>query len=108
MTGCDSGMGECTAFHLAKTGYHVFAGCFLPDSKKKYDENPNITYVQIDVTNEESVDAAQKFVESEVRPGEFYGAFSCFLNFSILDQEPQAWRLVWRLAVCWSCLHGSF
>ena len=22
VTGCDSGMGETTAFHLAKTGYH--------------------------------------------------------------------------------------
>ncbi len=32
VTGCDSGMGETTAFHLAnKTGFHVFAACFTKD-----------------------------------------------------------------------------
>lgn len=29
VTGCDSGMGETTAFHLSKVGYHVYGACRL-------------------------------------------------------------------------------
>ena len=36
VTGCDSGMGETTAFHLAKVGYHVYAACYLAESFEKY------------------------------------------------------------------------
>ena len=80
VTGCDSGMGETTAFHLAKTGYHVFAACFLENSREKYAENPNVTFVQIDVSNEESVERAREFVTKEIKErnvGGLFGVLQC-------------------------------
>ena len=92
VTGCDSGMGKVSAERLAKIGYHVFMGCFLPasikeiaDSKDVYekvvsafgsvffllpgvlkcgrDAQSNKTAVQIDVTSDESVKNAVAQVE---------------------------------------------
>ena len=82
VTGCDSGMGETTAFHLAQTGYHVFAGCFSKDSFQKYEGNSNVTCVQIDVSDEDSVSAAAKEVKSEIDKSKgkikgLYGVLQC-------------------------------
>ena len=66
VTGCDSGMGETTAFHLAKTGYHVFACCYLKSSFEKYAHIPNVTPIEINVKDEKSVAAAAEFVTNEL------------------------------------------
>jgi NAD(P)-dependent dehydrogenase (short-subunit alcohol dehydrogenase family) len=62
VTGCDSGMGEETANHLARVGYHVFAGCYDKRSFSKYTQD-NVTPVEINVKDEGSVAKAQKFVQ---------------------------------------------
>ena len=82
MTGCDSGMGETTAFHLAKIGYHVYAGVFLEESFKKYESFKNITPIQIDVANEESVAKAATTIEEHIKKSKgaikgLYGVLQC-------------------------------
>ena len=82
VTGCDSGMGETTAFHLAKTGYHVFAGCYLKESFEKYSSFKNITPIQVDVADEESVEAAAKEVDAAIEGSGgaikgLYGVLQC-------------------------------
>lgn len=82
VTGCDSGMGETTAFHLAKLGYHIFAACYSKDSFKKYEDYKNITCIQVDVANEESVEASAKTVEECIKNSKgaisgLYGVIQC-------------------------------
>ena len=82
VTGCDSGMGECTAFHLAKVGYHVFAGVYMTESFKKYESFKNITPIQVDVASEESVANAAKEVTEKIENSKgaikgLYGVLQC-------------------------------
>ena len=53
ITGGASGMGRATALKLANEGYHVFS-CDI----KKAEESENITQLEVDVTNMESVQKA--------------------------------------------------
>jgi len=66
VTGCDSGMGKVSAERLAKLGYHVFMGCYLPTSVIEINatKDSNKTAVLIDVTNDESVKTAVTQVEN--------------------------------------------
>lgn len=82
VTGCDSGMGETTAFHLAKVGYHVFAGCYFTESFQKYAALKNVTPIQIDVASEESVASAAAAVEKTISESKgvikgLYGVLQC-------------------------------
>ena len=82
ITGCDSGMGEQTAFHLQKLGYHIFAGCYLTDSFAKFKDFANVTPIQLDVANEDSVKAAAEAVEKELQKAKgkisgLYGVLQC-------------------------------
>lgn len=75
-------MGEVTAFHLAKVGYHVYAGCYTTESYSKYSSHANITPLQIDVGNEESVAKAAKEVEAHITKSKgaikgLYGVLQC-------------------------------
>lgn len=70
VTGCDSGMGEVTALHLAKLGFHVFAGIYSEASVAKLQEQAkaagcpqNLTPVVCDVTKTDSIVNAAAFVE---------------------------------------------
>ena len=71
VTGCDSGMGYHTALRLASAGYTVVAGCYMreaSDAKLKdalaHDEEAQarLSTVALDVTKDESVDAARDAV----------------------------------------------
>jgi NAD(P)-dependent dehydrogenase (short-subunit alcohol dehydrogenase family) len=82
VTGCDSGMGENTAFHLAKVGYHVYAGCLFQESFKKYESISNITPLQIDVSNEEAVQQLALTIKSLIQESKgaikgLYGVIQC-------------------------------
>ena len=75
-------MGETTAFHLAKVGYHVYAGCYLKESYAKYESFKNITPVQVDVANEESVAAVAKTIDEHIEQSKgaikgLYGVLQC-------------------------------
>ena len=75
-------MGENTAFHLMRTGYHVFAGCYTKESFTKFAEFKNVTCIQIDVANEESVNSAAEEVKSTIEKSNgkikgLYGVLQC-------------------------------
>ena len=56
ITGASSGIGKTTAIKLAQNGFRVFAGVRKEEDKITVEnENPNITGVFIDVTNQESI-----------------------------------------------------
>ena len=61
ITGGASGMGRATALKLAKSGFHVFS-C---DVKTCTEEVDNITQLQVDVTNMDSINKAYEFVCSK-------------------------------------------
>lgn len=75
-------MGETTTFHLAKVGYHVFAGCYSEQSFKKYESFKNITPIQIDVANEESVEKSATDIKNHIEKSKgaikgLYGVLQC-------------------------------
>ncbi|MBQ8909318.1 MAG: SDR family NAD(P)-dependent oxidoreductase [Clostridia bacterium] len=61
ITGGASGMGRATAVKLAKNGYNVFS-C---DIKTNEEEIKNITQLQVDVTNMQSIQDAFDFVSKQ-------------------------------------------
>ena len=82
VTGCDSGMGETTAHHLAKVGYHVFAGCYFTESFQQYKGLKNVTPIQIDVADEASVEKAATQVTQEIQKSKgsisgLFGVLQC-------------------------------
>jgi len=64
VTGADSGMGETAAVHLAAKGYYVFAGIFLEKSEAIYSGMKNVSTLRLDVTKQESIDAAVKKIRA--------------------------------------------
>lgn len=90
VTGCDSGFGKGVATKLAsKFGFHVFACCYSTETKgyKELQElsktsKGKLDLLLLDVTSDESVQAAFEFVkqnlddnESKIA-GQFYGSIS--------------------------------
>lgn len=62
ITGCDSGFGNQAAITFGEKGWTVLAGCFteagikaFADNKDGCNKNKNVTGVQLDVTDDESV-----------------------------------------------------
>ena len=81
MTGCDSGLGYGTAIELHKRGYQVIAGCYTANGARKIQEEAdaitkargstessdlatNLHTVQLDVTSEESIQAAIRCINA--------------------------------------------
>ena len=55
ITGCDTGFGREIAFRAAHEGFVVFAACLQRKSLKKFDQEPSIHPLVMDVTNDISV-----------------------------------------------------
>ncbi|XP_042856171.1 short-chain dehydrogenase/reductase family 9C member 7-like [Penaeus japonicus] len=70
ITGCDSGFGRLLAIRLDQLGYKVYAGCLQPDgtgaTSLKLETSTKLTVVSLDVTKEEEVRAAYKFIEDDL------------------------------------------
>ena len=67
-------MGKITTERLSKQGYHVFAGCYLDDSIKQWNESGNgrVHAVKLDVTSDESVAAAAETVKKALQDKQKY------------------------------------
>lgn len=58
ITGASRGIGETTATLLASKGYEVYAGVRNPPNDSRKNSLPNLHIIQLDVTDQLSVDAA--------------------------------------------------
>lgn len=69
ITGASSGIGRACALRLSKAGWKVFAGVRKgSDADSLRDEDPRLTPLFIDVTDQASIDAAKKTVGDEIGP----------------------------------------
>uniref|UniRef100_A0A1I7XLF6 BPTI/Kunitz inhibitor domain-containing protein n=1 Tax=Heterorhabditis bacteriophora TaxID=37862 RepID=A0A1I7XLF6_HETBA len=67
ITGCDTGFGRELAKKCAKNGFTVFAGCLTSEGEKSLKEECPLSILHtlpLDVTSEESIQEAKKYVES--------------------------------------------
>lgn len=107
VTGCDSGMGQATVLHLARTQSdsnkyeQIFAGCFNPKASQEYfeknltaEEIKYVTVVSLDVTSEESVTKAAKAMEdfrvqaSKKNPQGYFGVTGLCMYHGIAYNGP--------------------
>lgn len=67
VTGCDSGMGRVSAERLAERGFDVIFGCYLQESVDQINsqKSPFKSAIKIDVTSDDSVNAAAAAVASD-------------------------------------------
>nr|XP_039271857.1 D-beta-hydroxybutyrate dehydrogenase, mitochondrial-like isoform X1 [Styela clava] len=76
ITGCDTGFGFLLAKQLDALGMYVFAGCYLKDKGgdgvKHLEKtgSDRLKVVQLDVSDEESVKKAVKFIEDNLPSGQ--------------------------------------
>lgn len=92
VTGASSGIGAATAKILAEHGYRVIAAARRLDRLKKLAaENPNIEAVQLDVTDQSSVDSLAKALEGKPVSILVNNAGGAFDASSVLDSDPQIW-----------------
>lgn len=68
--GCDSGFGHNLAKRLDALGYPVFAGCLFGDGagakELKRSCSKRLQIIEVDVTKDDSVNNAVKFVEDNL------------------------------------------
>lgn len=69
ITGCDTGFGRELVEPLTARGYTVFAGCLRKDSFGNFGNDPLVTPILLDVTNDKSVNDAFKVVSSWLAGG---------------------------------------
>ena len=67
ITGATSGIGRLATEKLASEGYYVYAGARKDSDIEALNRIENVTAVRLDVTRQEEIDAAVRFVESEGR-----------------------------------------
>lgn len=68
ITGASTGIGAACAVGLAQRGYEVFAGVRKPEDGERLVQQAgeNLTPLELDVTREDTIQAARKTVEASV------------------------------------------
>jgi NAD(P)-dependent dehydrogenase (short-subunit alcohol dehydrogenase family) len=67
VTGASSGIGLKITEKLSSSGFHVYAGARKPADLQRLDAMDNVSSVKLDVTVQEDIDAAVRFVEARGR-----------------------------------------
>jgi len=65
LIGALGGLGSATAKLLSRDGWHIYAADFQADVFARYEHNPNITPVLMDITNADSIEKAFQFISSQ-------------------------------------------
>lgn len=76
---------------LAKQGYRVFAGCLTESGEKQLSAKADtITTIRLDVTSDESVEAAATFLAKQLPDG-----LNCFVNNAgVMLGGPVEWTKI--------------
>ncbi|KAK3084902.1 hypothetical protein FSP39_021131 [Pinctada imbricata] len=94
ITGCDCGFGNHMARKLDKMGVSVFASCLTDQGMKDLQEqcSSNLKVLKLNVTNDEDIENAVKFVEKNIGPGE--SLWSIVNNAGLMTTiAPVEWHL---------------
>jgi NAD(P)-dependent dehydrogenase (short-subunit alcohol dehydrogenase family) len=67
VTGASTGIGLAITQYLAQRGFYVYAGARKDEDLKRLEAMDNVSAVRLDVTKQEDVDAAAKFVAAQGR-----------------------------------------
>ncbi|GAB6033693.1 hypothetical protein CHUAL_000011 [Chamberlinius hualienensis] len=75
ITGTDTGFGHKLALDLDKLGVNVYAGCFTKTGANELKDKASsrLKTVEIDITNQDSVDRAKEFIENDLSGKELWG-----------------------------------
>jgi len=83
VTGSSSGLGLRMTQVLSANGYFVYAGVYKEEDREALKGMENVQTVKFDVTKQDEIDAAVKFVESQGR-----GLYGLINNAGIADFGP--------------------
>ena len=93
ITGASSGIGAATATLLAENGYHVIAGARRKDRLNALAaSNENIEAVELDVTDQSSVDALASQLRGKPVAVLINCAGGAFDASSVADADPEIWK----------------
>jgi len=93
ITGASSGIGAATATLLAENGYHVIAGARRRDRLDALAaSNENIEAVELDVTDQSSVDALASQLRGKPVAVLINCAGGAFDAASVADADPEIWK----------------
>ena len=100
VTGASSGIGAATARALAASGYQVIATARRTELLEKLaSENPDISAVKLDVTNQASVDALASSLKDKPVAVLVNSAGGAFDADSVLDSDPEVWAKTYEVNV---------
>lgn len=97
VTGASSGIGEATARELAKQGYHVYVGARRVDRLQRLADEIGGTAIELDVTDEDSVQRFTDAVErADVLVNNAGGAKGLA---TVAEADLDDWRWMWETNV---------
>ena len=100
VTGASSGIGAATARLLAKNGFHVIAAARRMDRLENLaKEDTNIEIVELDVTNQDQVDALATYLMGKPVSILVNNAGGAFDLVEILNSDPDVWRKTYEVNV---------
>ena len=100
VTGASSGIGAATVRALAKSGYQVIAAArrtALLENLAR--ENSAITAIELDVTNQVSVDSFTNNLKGKPVSILVNNAGGAFDGDSVLDSDPEIWQKTYDVNV---------
>ncbi|MEV5651874.1 SDR family NAD(P)-dependent oxidoreductase [Nocardia sp. NPDC052254] len=97
VTGASSGIGEATARELAKQGYHVYVGARRVDRLQRLADEIGGTAIELDVTDEDSV---QRFTDAVERADVLVNNAGGAKGLApVAEADLDDWRWMWETNV---------
>ena len=100
ITGASSGIGAATARALADNGFHVIAAARRIDKLKELAaSSPNIEAIELDVTDQASVDSLVAHLGNAKVSVLVHSAGGAFDADSVMDSDPAIWQKTFDINV---------